>query len=251
MRNHSGKEQEQMDQVKYKGPERLTLVERFIGLFQLPYLVGSLILASIFGLGSPAAFVFQYLDTFDVNHAYQRFSLYYASQGMPISQSVGVTIAVISLILTFYGFYIIRYMRLKLVAAEPKLLAILPEGEKAYHKAFGRVYSTTPILLLTILEFIAVFPAYIASALSIGLGFFGLVYVIINHVVFLLPFSALFWVYFSSVWGLHKLGKQPLRLKSFYQDRMMGLRPMGSLSLSLAFAYFSVFALQALVLLLS
>ncbi len=38
--------------------------------------------------------------------------------------------------------------------------------------------------------------------------------------------------------GLHELGREPLKLKPYYEDNLLGTRPLGSLSLTLALAYF-------------
>jgi hypothetical protein len=54
------------------------------------------------------------------------------------------------------------------------------------------------------------------------------------------------WVYFSAIRGLHQLGKQPLRLKPFHEDPMLGVRPIGVLSLTLALAYLTPLGLFTL-----
>src|SRR5438034_9383473 len=52
-------------------------------------------------------------------------------------------------------------------------------------------------------------------------------------------YGAAFWVYLSGLWGVSRFGSEPLRLKKFYQDRMLGLRPLGQIVFSRA-AIFSV-----------
>ena len=64
-------------------------------------------------------------------------------------------------------------------------------------------------------------------------------------------FGSFIWVYFSSLWGIYKLGNEPLNLKSHYEDRMLGVRPIGSISLTLFAAYSSVLVLGSIALLLS
>jgi len=46
-------------------------------------------------------------------------------------------------------------------------------------------------------------------------------------------------VYLSGLWGVSRFGSEPLRLKKFYEDRMLGLRPLGQIVVSSA-AIFSV-----------
>src|SRR5437660_471526 len=52
-------------------------------------------------------------------------------------------------------------------------------------------------------------------------------------------YGAAFWVYLSGLWGVSRSGREPLRLKKFYEDRMLGLRPLGQIVVSSA-AIFSV-----------
>jgi hypothetical protein len=46
-------------------------------------------------------------------------------------------------------------------------------------------------------------------------------------------------VYLSGLWGVSRFGREPLRLKKYYEDRMLGLRPLGQIVVSSA-AIFSV-----------
>jgi uncharacterized membrane protein YqjE len=45
------------------------------------------------------------------------------------------------------------------------------------------------------------------------------------------------WVYFGSIRGLYELGNKSLKLKSFREDKTLGTRPIGLLSLSFASIY--------------
>jgi hypothetical protein len=56
------------------------------------------------------------------------------------------------------------------------------------------------------------------------------------------------WVYGTALWGLYRLGRGPLHLKPFYEDKTMGLRPLASLSLSLSLAYFVLLLIMVLML---
>ena len=57
-------------------------------------------------------------------------------------------------------------------------------------------------------------------------------------VVFRLAIAGFVWVYVASVEGLYDLGREKLNLRSFYDDSMLGLRPLGALSLQLSYVYF-------------
>jgi len=72
------------------------------------------------------------------------------------------------------------------------------------------------------------------------------IYLVVALPFFCIAFCAFVWVYCSSIRGLHQLGKKPLKLKPFYEDRLLGLKPIGLLSLSFAVAYFGGMGLLAL-----
>jgi hypothetical protein len=138
-------------------------------------------------------------------------------------------------------------MRLRVVDAEPKLLQMIPQGEDFFHRIFGRISRPKPVILLSVLFGLVSLPFFVELRLSSILGPFGYLDFILSNIVTILTFATFVWIYFSSVWGLHRLGKTPLNIKSFYHDRMMGLRPVGSLSLALAFAFFLGFAILFLL----
>jgi hypothetical protein len=132
-------------------------------------------------------------------------------------------------------------MRLKLETTETVFLSLLPGGEEVLNNVFGRVSNVIlPIVLGSLLSVaisltatepggnIVVFCSDIANVIYcvLALPFFSIV------------FCTFVWVYCSSIHGLHELGKKPLKLKPFYEDNLLGLKPIGSLSLSFALAYF-------------
>lgn len=174
-------------------------------------------------------FLREYLRTYNLDKAYS--GSFGSFSNAPVSN-------IILFLLIFYVLYGIRFMRLKVVATEPELFAISPQGEETLHRIFSRVSDSRPPIILTVI-FSAQGLPNIDSPGDIPplLWFGGLV------VTGLFTFV---WVYFSSLWGLYKLGKQPLKLKPYYEDTTLGVRPVGSLSLSLAFAYFIGIGLFAL-----
>jgi hypothetical protein len=64
-----------------------------------------------------------------------------------------------------------------------------------------------------------------------------LVFVVAWLLFWLIIVGTFIWVYFSSIRGLHELGKESLKLKSFREDKTLGARPIGVLSLSFASIY--------------
>ena len=54
---------------------------------------------------------------------------------------------------------------------------------------------------------------------------------------FFLILASFLWVYGYSMYAIHRAGKLPLRLKPFTEDRTLGLKPFGTVSLRLASIY--------------
>src|SRR5437879_7781519 len=95
--------------------------------------------------------------------------------------------------------------------------------------------SLTVSLFFTLLFFSLYFPARGLIATSP----FSLVGITILSAIAFMIYGAAFWVYLSGLWGVSRFGVEPLRLKKFYEDRMLGLRPLGQIVVSSA-AIFSV-----------
>ena len=60
-----------------------------------------------------------------------------------------------------------------------------------------------------------------------------------------LPFvdAQVIWNYVATIWGVHRIGREALRLRPAFEDPMLGLRPLGSLSLGATFYYFGALAI--------
>ena len=214
--------------MAHRAIEKPTLLERFVALIPLPYpwaaLIWSLVLPS--GLG------------FDLIS-------YLGSGSAPISIDTIPNI-VLNLLFIFYAFIMIRYMRMRVVATETRISARLEGGPEDYHRAFGRMTQTLPVLVMT-----AVFGTLILAGRASGGGLPSNPFLILTNVIVVylgsLAFSTYFWEFAVASWGLHKLGGSSLKLGSFLEDRMMGARPMGNLALSLAVAYFGGVLFAALL----
>jgi hypothetical protein len=217
--------------LAHRAIESPTLLERFVALIPLPYpwaaLIWSLVLPS--GLG------------FDLIS-------YLGTGSAPVSVDAIPNI-VLNLLFIFYAFIMIRYMRKRVVVTETVISARLEGGTEDYHRAFDRMTQTLPVLVMTL-----VFGTIILVGRLSGGGPGGLPlnpFLILANVIVVylgsLAFSTYFWEFAVASWGLHKLGGSSLKLGSFLEDRMMGARPMGSLALSLAVAYFGGLLFAALL----
>lgn len=229
------------------GPENTTLTERFVEVLHIPFSVGCLVLSIIFG--PPGAILFVYVQTNNLDEAISKTIYLFSGVHPTLLQSV-IGLAFLSIIL-YYFLYMIRYMRLKLVATEKLLLPILLEGEDTFHKVFGPVSRYGPPVLI---DFLLIFLFVFQDFPNIPENFIyfcdtpiTLAFLVVSFPVWFLIFGTFAWVYFSSIRGLYQLGQTSLKLKSFHEDKMLGVRPMGSLSLSLAFTYFAGLGILALL----
>ena len=236
------------------GPERPTLVERFLGMFHLPYLLACLILGAL--VGPVGQFLGIYLDTLSLDKAFTGTFLFSYS-GAPVPVEVGLFGFASYFLVIFWVFYGLGYLRLKLISAEQALSELSPDGETGFHRAFGGISSNkTPVILSTVLSivFLSTYLFGFSSPPGVCIwcgGFFLPLYGWLSTILTSVGLSWFVWIYFRSLWGIHLFGKGPLRLKSFYEDRMLGLRPVGSLALTFALVFFVLGALGILSLLIS
>ena len=221
--------------VAKRGPERPTPIERFVSLIPLPYAWGCLIWAVFFAIA--VQLIGGYLDTFDLSIALAVL----LNPNLPLLQ--GIANLLLSIIA--YGFlpsFLVRFMRSKVVLSEPELIAISPHGEETLHKVFGGVSrSAPPILLGAALVVIASIPGVSTPIPTTGL--FGSLFLFAYYLFFAIGFGSFVWMYLTSLRGLDKLGGEALRLRPPSEDPMLGLRPLGAISLSFGFAYFTLLGL--------
>lgn len=192
-----------------------TVIERFIGIIPLPYPISAIIWAVIL---SP-----------DIN------TIQHLAMGTAVFSPGQFPTEIAGLLVIFYLFIMVRYMRLKVAAAESQIVPRLTGGNGDYRRAFGRMTLTIPVLFLTAI----IGPVLIAYSSSTLPNSSLLAAIdIICIAVWSLAFSTYLWMFGTASLGLHKLGGSSLRLGSFQEDRMMGAKPLGNLALSLTVAYF-------------
>ncbi len=228
------------------GPEQATLAERFVGLAGLPYGWGCLLYGFI---------LFGFL----------LFTLIYSTDPFPLIEDFAHALAPNHLATYLLGAYLLyspRYMRLKTLETEPSISPLLENGEPSFHKLFGRISSLRPQLLAWLVSTVGLLvslvllpnpfggaPLYFALPSSTPL--LDLVEFVTSSLAFAfygLGLSSSAWAYYSLLRGIHLSGSQPLKLRPYYSDRFLGLRPVGSLALSLALAYFGMVGLLIVIL---
>jgi hypothetical protein len=189
--------------------------------------------------GGPGSFLVFYLGSLNIGQAWNEtvsasfFTIFHITQQGPVAQGVAeVTVSALAL---FVDMYLTRYLRRLVLSARPKLSSLSPSDEGAYRKAFGPITSPNGSLFFAFLFMVVYFPARALIATSLV----SLVGITILSAIAFTIYGAAFWVYLSCLWGVSRFGLQPLKLKQFYEDRMLGLRPLGQIVVSSA-AIFSV-----------
>ncbi len=224
-----------MSKPQRSGPERPSPIERLILSTRLPFVTSCALIALLMGL--PGRFVAAYLDTLDPGKA---FTFAVNNTGfvsfLPGSEPLAFSVvkAVFFNVFLFTAMYAARYYRTRILSAESEVSTLSPAGEEGFHRAFGGVSSPvgTPLLGL-VLAVVYVVPRALSPA-----GTFTLAFALISDSTSALIIGTGFWEYLCGQWGLRKFGMTEITMKPYYEDRMFGLRPLGSLSVSLGIAFF-------------
>lgn len=224
------------------GPGRPTLVERVLGWLPLPYRWAAVLMAAI--LGPPGSLAVAYAETGDLNASLLAY-FYGYTPARRWQQILSVV-----LWFAFYTilFWTIHHARRSVVQARGTLTPLL-EDPTAFDRVFGALPRLLPALLIG-LAIEALFIGDYRGRLAAAPGPVSKVYEAVSGPPLYLMSGTAIWVYASAVWGLFRLGRGPLKLKPFYEDESMGLKPMALLSLSLSAAYFGLLLIMGLMLLI-
>ncbi len=220
--------------------EKATVVEHLAGFFRMPYIIGCFIISTL--IGPPGAILVAYLTTgFQIELAIQMTITFIGGVGTPYW--MGVAILALTWLLLFFVFYMTGFMRRRLISAEKGMSPILPEREQTFHETFEFVFRQWPpvvIAALIIAFYVISSSDYLTASFSAyAVNIATAIYLAIVYPLWFIACCTFAWVYFGSIYGLHKLGQKPLILKPSTEDRMLGVRPFGDLSLSMSVVYFS------------
>jgi len=212
---------------KLTGPEKPTLVERPLNILPGPYFLKCLIFWIIFG--TPGMLLTRYLDTFDINQATALFA-----QVTP--QNI-IIFSIPNFAMPLYAFYGTSYMRKRIVKAIPKMESITANGKNTLNNIFEPISRLAPALVLATLFAVISIISFPGQTEHIA-GILSLIIKIAGFTFSALGYGAFIWAYASSIRGLHQLGEHHLHFVSFYEDSHLGMKPLGSVALSLAWVYF-------------
>src|SRR5213594_4006986 len=207
-----------------QGLDRPTVVERAIATIPLPYLVTCTVLALL--TTGPGYFLAHLIESGgDWNHTVG--AVFGSAFELPLWRSIPLII--LSIGFDVYLLWLVRHSRLHIARYAKEIAPLLADGEAGVHGMFGHVYWRLPVIGL---------------AAAFGLFFVLLLEPIPSDFGFL-PFvdAQVIWNYAATVWGVHRIGREALRLRPLYEDPMLGLRPLGSLSLGATFYFFGALAI--------
>jgi hypothetical protein len=207
-----------------------------VGLTHLPYPVSCIIIGSL--LGPPSFFLLFFLDSLDASQALKEISsstfFTIGTFGQPLPLAQGLAVAVLYNIFLILTLYFARYMRTISLNVESNITKLCPEfTEQDYHKTFGGISNIKFVLLLTATFSILYVPPRIGGST----GPFSLLSDTVLLPLDFLVISGTLWVYLRSLWGIYKFGKRPMTLIPYHKDRMLGLHPIGAMSLSFGIVY--------------
>ncbi len=209
---------------------RPTLIERLNSLLPIPYFLSTLLIAALMGpLGYYIADILTYPDLSTTTTAFLAGSLH----NYTISQRIGNIVVYPGLI--FYCGFMLRYMRQRIIRIEQDLVQGSPDWENTIKKAFSGISRTLPALAFTLVFALLTLP-FIILQLSSNQGISQLEFAI-SFPLFLFGAGSFIWMYVSSLYGLYKIGTQPVKLRSHTEDPLMGLGGLGKISLTLTIVF--------------
>jgi len=204
-----------------------SLIERIINIFPGPYVLKCLIFSCVFGV--PALLLFRFFDTLDIQATLEVFG--------PLQWQNVITFSFANFILLYYAAYGVRYMRFRIAAMIPQIEPFMPKEGRTVQDIFHPVCALLPAIILSILLAVVSLMSFPNQGLHAA-GPISLVLLVISFPFVYLVHGTFIWTYVSSIKCLYDLSKQPLRLAEFYEDNHLGMKSLGSLSLSLALVYF-------------
>ncbi len=218
-----------------------TLFEKLVTLTRLPY-IASCILMTL-ALGIPGTLLTRYFDSRDLAQTFSIPGIVTGSEHY--WRAVAFYWIITYVVFFFYLFYFVRYFRIKIVNARAKLSPLFAGGEEAYNRAFRNVPSRIGALATSAIV-VASFAPSVYRMIMNSLGPLSAAHVVISQAVLDLAGGTGIWLFFSSIWSLRKLAKEPMKLKPASEDPLFGLGPIGSISLALVIIYFGALGLRGL-----
>jgi len=144
-----------------------------------------------------------------------------------------------------YVIFAMRYMRARVLETQVRVAPLTPGSADALERAFRPAAWIWPALATSVvLHLVYAWSAFFGAGHEIASGdaplFLLDIVVNIARTFVIVEFA---WLYFGAVAGLAAVCRRPLELLPYYSDGLLGTRPLGLLSLSLAATFFLGYAL--------
>src|SRR6059036_2353763 len=158
---------------------------------------------------------------------------------LPLWRSIPLVI--LSVGFDVYLLWLVRHSRLHIARYAKEIAPLLADGEADVRRMFGHLYWRLPVIGLA--AAFGLFFVLLLEPIPSDFGFLDFLIVGLNLVFLPLVDAQVIWNYVATVWGVHRIGREALRLRPLYEDPMLGLRPLGSLSLGATFYFFGALAI--------
>ncbi len=179
--------------------------------------------------GTPGLVLVRYLDTFSVEAIVSLF-------GVVTFQNV-LVFSLANFVMPLYAFYGVRQMRQKISQTMPELNQITAQGALPAEVVFRPMTKLLPALVLSVCMAALSIVSFPGQTQHI-VGYLSLIIKVVGFIVSMFAYGTFIWIYTSSISGLYKIGRNPLNFASFYEDKHLGMKTLGSVSLSLVWVYF-------------
>lgn len=132
-----------------------------------------------------------------------------------------------------------RFVRRRVAQLRDRLPELVASPDPSLDQAYRRIGMAAPVLIASLAGLVVILGLYATKqkTVDVHLAWLLAADTVIWFLRFLTVFSAV-WTYASSIRWLAGVAHQPLRLVPYYSDPLLGMRPLGALSLSLAGAFF-------------
>ena len=223
-----------------------TLFEKLIVFSHLPFTFGVFLFA--FFIGPLGNFLFYFVLSGNATDAFFQTFFSVSVEGIGLTRAVSVYWYSLAGNLLWYTFlfyvaFLVRYLRGRLIQAKPELIALAPDGETDVRRIFRIVSMTAPQLVIMII-FLLVYATSVPDMLGKGeLTVLSTPVFLFRSLLRSILFGSVLWLFGAGLWSLSTFGRLRLKLKSCFEDSMLGTRELGSLSSSFSIPYFLGLAL--------
>lgn len=149
------------------------------------------------------------------------------------------TLAAFPLIL--WPFLAPYFVRKQLLRNRDSISPVLPNNGEDYERLFGRISNLRGQLVSWAVLGVALYPVSPSGRSILGGSAVSIPQLVLDVgvlIVYGIALGSLVWTCISSLKGIHDMGALSLQLRPFYDDPTLGLRPIGSLAMSLELVLF-------------